>query len=508
MNDSYKELAEAARLLVDIAGPEPVHIEMSARGPKTYYDVHRALCERDGRAHLLGWKTKGATLRHPDGKTRALCYDADTPGDWHRLQEAVHKLAESGYSPFLEASPVGRGGHLWIIYNGLVDAVWARRHAEQCAPMLQEIAESWPGAVPSSHKVRLPGGKYVQPGVCQWCMLVDARGTSLTRDGQGAPHVLLDWQTPAMLVPAYAPDPVTVEHEVVKGSESNARTQAHHLQHKLGKVDTRWREKYGRSLWFQFTPAQLSALYNEQHPLQDMLKLELNGMAFSPSVQERTPSTAITKDGRVWVDFSACARQGDGKHDGGDALELAARRNGETKTNKRGTMQEAARTLVCEAKAALEEAAREGRAPPSWVASIMTKAGWQHYQRLRDAVRQETQATSIWGVTGFHQAMMSQAVQESVMPGAAQLPDSAHNSPYESSQAQDAPETLEALAADIGAEIGEPCSRCGCALSYQSGSYRMCHRCYPRPAKFGRLTDEQWQRLRALFPRNPVPPGN
>ncbi|HEY6410501.1 MAG TPA: hypothetical protein VIY29_23880, partial [Ktedonobacteraceae bacterium] len=72
MNESHDALAEAVRLLVDIAGPEPVHIEMSARGPKKYYDVHRRFDERDGRAHLLGWHTKGAILRHPDGMTRAL----------------------------------------------------------------------------------------------------------------------------------------------------------------------------------------------------------------------------------------------------------------------------------------------------------------------------------------------------------------------------------------------------------------------------------------------------
>jgi hypothetical protein len=74
MTSLTKEIAVAARLLVGIAGPESVHLEMSARGPKKYYDVHRPLDERDARAHLLGWRTKGATLRHRDGMTRALCY--------------------------------------------------------------------------------------------------------------------------------------------------------------------------------------------------------------------------------------------------------------------------------------------------------------------------------------------------------------------------------------------------------------------------------------------------
>ena len=59
MNDSLGCLVAAANLLVEIAGPDPVHIEMSARGPKKYYDVHRPFDERDARAHLTGWKTKG-----------------------------------------------------------------------------------------------------------------------------------------------------------------------------------------------------------------------------------------------------------------------------------------------------------------------------------------------------------------------------------------------------------------------------------------------------------------
>jgi hypothetical protein len=115
-----------------------------------------------------------------------------------------------------------------------------------------------------------------------------------------------------------------------------------HHRRSFGQVDSRWYEQYGRSLWFQFTPGQLASLYNERHPLSELLPLEQNGMAFSPSVEERTPSTAITKDGLGWVDFSARSRHPDGKHDGGDTLELVARRNGETRTNKRGTMQKVA----------------------------------------------------------------------------------------------------------------------------------------------------------------------
>jgi hypothetical protein len=380
--------ANAAKLLVAIAGPAPVHIEMSARGPKKYYDVHRPFNERDARAHLLGYRTKGATLLHPDGKTRALCYDADTPDDWQRLLEAARIVAAYGFLPLLEASPVGRGGHCWIIFTELVCAEDAQRHVLSLAPTLQAIAEYWPC---SGHKVRLPTGKYVKPGFASWCRLTDAQRTLLSTDGPGAASVLLAYQTPVELVPG-----AIMEHDAVgPGTELASRADGQEAQVQagaygvMGQVDTRWHQQYTRStLWFQFTPRQLAALYNERHPLSALLQLEQNGMAFSPSVQERTPSTAITGDWLAWVDFSAQSLQPDGKHDGGDALELAARRNGESKTAKSATLREVARTLVREAQDALEDADRAGEEPPVWVATMMTEAGWQRYHALRaEAVR-------------------------------------------------------------------------------------------------------------------------
>src|SRR2546423_2825870 len=147
-------LDTAAALLVDIAGPEPVHIEMAARGPKKYYEVHRALSAQDARAHLAGCSTRGATLRHPQGLTRALCYDADTPDDWLRLIAAASLLSEQGYAPLLEVSPAqdehAGGGHLWIIYTAPVNAAWAHQHVVQIAPRLQEVKECWPR--PGSNK--------------------------------------------------------------------------------------------------------------------------------------------------------------------------------------------------------------------------------------------------------------------------------------------------------------------------------------------------------------------
>jgi len=83
------------------------------------------------------------------------------------------------------------------------------------------------------------------------------------------------------------------------------------------------------------------------------------------------------------------------------------------------------------------------------------------------------------------------------MQGRAHLAPAPSGAPHDADQGRDSP---EALAAELGAEIGEPCHRCGCTLSYRSGPYCLCHWCYPRPAKFGRVSDEQRARLRALFP--------
>jgi hypothetical protein len=466
------DFANAAQLLVGVAGPDLVHIEMSARGPKKYYDVHRPFDERDARAHLAGYRTKGATLRYPGGNTRALCYDADTSEAWQCLQEAAGILATYGYLPLLEASPVGRGGHCWIIFTELVSAKAAQRHLLILAPPLKQIYEYWPRW---TQKVRLPAGKYVKPGFAAWCKLTDAQGTLLAPGGTGAALALLASQTPIELLPR-----TTMEYEGVgpggehKDTPDEHKAQVQERKHVvMGQVDTRWKQQYNSgALWFQFTPRQLAALYNERHPLPELLRLEQNGMAFSPSVQERTPSTAITRDGQAWVDFSAQSRQSDGKHDGGDALELAARRNGETKATKRVTFREAARMLVHEARETLEGAARAGEEPPSWVAQIMTEAGWQRYRSLRAEAAKATAGTASRGVTGYLPVeLTSHRAQESLALLAEQSITGTHIVSHERRPEKD---SLRMLAAEIQAQIGEPCSRCGCTLFYQSGSYRMC----------------------------------
>jgi len=62
---------------------------------------------------------------------------------------------------------------------------------------------------------------------------------------------------------------------------------------------------------------------------------------------------------------------------------------------------------------------------------------------------------------------------------------------------------IEAFAAEIVTEIGEPCHTGGCTLYYRhSVGERVCHQYPPRPQKYapGMLTGHQWERLRGLFP--------
>ena len=396
-------LACAAKLLLEIAGPEPVHIEMSDRGPKKYYDVHRAITEQDSRAHLKGCKTKGACLRHPGGMTRALCYDADTPQDWDTLRTAARFLTYGDFCPLLEPSPVqddehAGGGHLWIIFTDLVKASWAHQRALQYAPMLREIKECWPS--PRNHKVRLPGGKYVKPGgFAHWCSLSDAHGKPLATDGQSAARVLLDYQTPAEIVPEYpvpedvgqcpGPEPSSnTDHRPQACSEKNG-ISCHEIQRYETQPggDQHWRHQYSHHLWFHFTPAQLSAWYNERHKVEDILPPEKNGMGLASWRGEQTASVGLREEG--WVDFGASARRDDGKQDGGDVLELTVRVNEEPKPE---VMRQLARQLVSEAREAMESAARCGEQPPQWVQAFMSAAGWEHYLQLREEASYSEQA--------------------------------------------------------------------------------------------------------------------
>jgi hypothetical protein len=487
-------LAHAATLLVEIAGPEPVHIEMSPRGPKKYYDVGRAITAQDTRAHLKGWKTKGAYLRRPDGMTRALCYDADNAQDWEHLLDTARFLAEAGYLPIVEDSPVGRGGHLWIIYTRLVSAPAAHQHLVQVAPMLQHIKESWPG--PGPNKIRLPGGKYIKPGFAAWCKLHDAHGGQIAEDGQSAARVLLDYQTPAEIVPEDAESQeVAQSADDCNGQNGTHPCNESPCNERQPGVDQHWQEKYGRYLWFQFTPAQLATWYNERNQVEDILPPEKNGMGLASWRGEHTASVGLREDG--WVDFGASARRSDGKQDGGDALELTVRVNEEPKPE---VMHDLARQLVSEAREAMESAARCGEQPPQWVQAFMSPAGWQHYRQLREEAGHSDQAITaspphIGGAVGSCSKTPAQAAPEQTQRERERVSVTVVQVSRKQPDAMPAQETLQALATEIGAAIGKPCEKCSCTLYRNMAEYQVCIRCYP-PRGYHAYSD----RVDALYP--------
>jgi hypothetical protein len=272
-------------------------------------------------------------------------------------------------------------------------------------------------------------------------------------------------------VPAY-PEPEAVGHMSELAALPNSDDQAQGLQARDEKrsgfalrkmpgepqVDSHWQEKYSHHLWFQFTPAQVAAWYNERHKVQALLPPEKNGLGLASWRGEHTASVGLREDG--WVDFGASARCADGKQDGGDALELRVRVTEEAKPE---VMREIARQLVSEAREAMESAAQRGEQPPPWVQAFMSPAGWQRYRQLREEAGHGNQAitasaASLAVVAGSCTKSLAQAV------------------PAGRNEIDEKP---EALAAVLGAIIGEPCKKCGCTLYYQSGPYRMCHWCLP-----------------------------
>jgi hypothetical protein len=411
------DLHAAAELLLALAGQADEHIEMSRRGEKKYYTVDRRLNINDVLDHLAGGKARGANCSYPDGQTRGLCFDADEAQCWELLEDAAQQLAQAGYLPILEPSP-GRevGGHLWIIYTDLVNADVARRHVYSLAPQLADIAEYWPGPQDARrwNRVRLPGAKYVRPGVSAWCQLFSVATGESSQDGRSAATLLLGNQTPAAIVPAIQSqddqtpdrDLATQEPErapltLIAGGagelgNSNDRESKSNLP--PGQMDTQWEARYntpeGKRLWFAWTPAQLAAWWNKEHDLEKIRPREKNKMALSPNGEERTASTAYysTGDGERWTDFSTHGRRADGTQDTGDALELEQRLTGIPKPE---LMREIARKLLAEARQALEDAARSGQALPIWLEEFITDAGRERYAQLAERAGHIGQAAAI-----------------------------------------------------------------------------------------------------------------
>jgi len=361
----------AAELLLDIAGTEGQHIRMNPKEGKKYYTNAEPLTLRHTINHLNGRYTYGARIDHADGSTRASIYDADNAQDIGRVRSAAQKLQIAGYMPIIELSPLGRA-HLILIYTAHVQAKAAHRHECEIAPELGEIKEYWPS--PAANKVRLPAGRYTRPEINDWCKLYDAGGDLLAQDGQSAAPVLLEYQTPAELIPDYPPEP---EPE----RPAKARTQEHRPA--SDGVDDYHRQKYtdNHRMWVAFTPQQLAEWYNCQHNIDELLPRERSGQALAWWRGERTASVAFTKDGEAWVDFGATARHPDGKRDGGDALELATRMSCQEKAD---FMREVGQALNRELSREILRAARAGEHPATDAAARMTPEGWRIYRQNRE----------------------------------------------------------------------------------------------------------------------------
>jgi hypothetical protein len=339
-----------------------------------------------------GIKTRGATLRHPGQLTRALAFDTDAyrlyPG-WWWVQGSAQHLAEAGYRVLLEPKPSGRGGHLWIIFDDLVDVHAARSHVVRLSPMLGDVGEYWPGPASAVkwNKVRLPGGKYVGPSFTAWCKLYDENLQLLSEHGMASARVLLEHQTPTSIVPPLpreSPSPqAPIADRCIEPPAVPRYTTGR--QSVLGRADTLQQQKYGtpnRDLRFHYTPRQVADWYNAHHTADDLLDFDRNGLANAGLIgrPERTPSLARTRDGQHWSDFGAEARRLDGRPDGGDALELLVRI---TSVPKVEILRQLGKVLVASARAELERAARSGLLPEQWVQDIMSEAGWTHYWSLR-----------------------------------------------------------------------------------------------------------------------------
>jgi hypothetical protein len=391
------EIVEAARLLLEVAGPDADPIEMSRSGRKKYYPVEprRALKLADLVDHLRGGRAKGALCSHGE-QTRASIFDADDDADWQRLSDGAFQLVEAGYAPLLEQSPAGghkpgeAGGHLWVIFDALVNAAAARAAILQVAPALQEIKEYWPK--PEGGRVRLPGGKYARTGpyapraVVGWCPLVNVATGESSRDGLSSARLLLGGLTPATIVPVAAP----VEDDQARVSEPVRERRPAPApivpgSRPLPVVDDAWMKKHGSvektTLWFAITEDRAAAWFNESHSLESIRPRERNGLALSPNGSERTASTSYhqTAQGERFTDHSAHGQRSDGTKDSGDALELASKVWNESKAS---LLKETVQEMIAQACAGMESAAKTGQYPLTWIVELMTPAGWRKYDQL------------------------------------------------------------------------------------------------------------------------------
>lgn len=314
-------LERGAELVLEVAGPGREHLEMQPTGKGKYITVKRPLTKRDTLQHLQGARALGAALGHPDGRTRSLCADADNAVGFQMLRNAADKLASVGYLPLLESSPAqdhhAAGGHLWIIFDALVDARVAWAHCLQVSPELETVMERWPR---KNNKVRLPGGRYVRPGVTAWCSLLSVADGKMSQNGAEAARLLLSHQTSVAAVSSLWQK----LQEQLQESEVPASADQPVLPPICldgAEVDEVWQAKYGAGDNFlvKFDCRTLIQRFNETHTLDDIHPRAL-GSHYAPAIWrgERDASVFYNDDG-TWHDFG---QHGDFPAHG-DAFDLA-----------------------------------------------------------------------------------------------------------------------------------------------------------------------------------------
>lgn len=201
-------LERGGNFLLAIAGPAQTYVKMLPADPDhKYTTVHQPIEAIITRLHLRGYETVGTTLEYPNGQALAICADADDGVHSAILRAAGGKLADAGWLPLWEASPAQDdhqgGGHLWVIFDALTDARSAWVEALRIAPELNAIKERWP----SKKRVRLLAGKFVRPGINEWCTLTSIAGGESVKTGLDAIRLALANRTPAALVPILPPEP-------------------------------------------------------------------------------------------------------------------------------------------------------------------------------------------------------------------------------------------------------------------------------------------------------------
>ncbi len=376
-----QDAERGAAYLAQVAGDGGRHIEMQPMGADKYQWRAGAVTPALAARHLRGAVTLGAELRQADGTTFALCWDTDTADGWQLLQQAAQQLEAANAHPVLERSPAARGGHLWLFFREAVDSARTRATALMCAPELATIGETWPDPSERRIAVRLPAGFYRRPGVAAWCELADADGAAW-RTGVDAMALILGARMPATWVmplearlpasPALPPPSLVINPVSAVADGMRSLPAAAH--------DPRWLGQYGRvrdRLYFWITDGEVAAWFNARHVVRDLLPPERNGYGLAVWRGERTASVRYTAD-NGWVDFGAGGLRVNGRRDGGDVLELYCRLQDRSRAD---VLREAAREMVGVARRELEEAARGGRGPAAWVATMTSPAGWAYYDR-------------------------------------------------------------------------------------------------------------------------------